>query len=171
MMIAASDSFPHSGRPRSFCSHLAFPKMAVAQRSESDSRLKLRSTVPERNERSTCFAPAVPPCVWLANQTPAAALRDKASLGGSFRLSLSLPWLTSGTANTPAALHPTVRHRPVRRSSRLVVLALRWPYLLFPNDFLRRSNVLPEELPQRQMDGDHDGVPCEQQWCTGPIAK
>ena len=25
--------------------------------------------------------------------------------------------------------------------------------------------------PNVQMDGNHDGVPCEQQWCTGPFAK
>jgi len=25
--------------------------------------------------------------------------------------------------------------------------------------------------PYVQMDGNHDGVPCEQQWCTGPFAK
>lgn len=25
--------------------------------------------------------------------------------------------------------------------------------------------------PGTQMDGNHDGVPCEQQWCTGPLAK
>lgn len=25
--------------------------------------------------------------------------------------------------------------------------------------------------PNVQMDGDHDGVPCEQQWCTSPFAK
>lgn len=25
--------------------------------------------------------------------------------------------------------------------------------------------------PGTQMDGDHDGVPCEQQWCTNPFAK
>lgn len=25
--------------------------------------------------------------------------------------------------------------------------------------------------PDVEMDGDHDGVPCEQQWCTSPIAK
>jgi hypothetical protein len=25
--------------------------------------------------------------------------------------------------------------------------------------------------PGTQMDGNHDGVPCEQQWCTGPGAR
>jgi len=25
--------------------------------------------------------------------------------------------------------------------------------------------------PNVEMDGNHDGVPCEQQWCTGPFAK
>ncbi|HEY8879246.1 MAG TPA: cold shock domain-containing protein [Roseateles sp.] len=25
--------------------------------------------------------------------------------------------------------------------------------------------------PGTQMDGNHDGVPCEQQWCTGPAAR
>lgn len=25
--------------------------------------------------------------------------------------------------------------------------------------------------PNAQMDGNHDGVPCEQQWCTGPFAR
>jgi len=25
--------------------------------------------------------------------------------------------------------------------------------------------------PNVQMDGDYDGVPCEQQWCTSPFAK
>jgi cold shock CspA family protein len=25
--------------------------------------------------------------------------------------------------------------------------------------------------PNTQMDGNHDGVPCEQQWCTSPFAK
>jgi hypothetical protein len=25
--------------------------------------------------------------------------------------------------------------------------------------------------PNTKMDGDHDGIPCEQQWCTGPLAK
>lgn len=25
--------------------------------------------------------------------------------------------------------------------------------------------------PGTQMDGDHDGVPCERQWCTGPLAR
>lgn len=25
--------------------------------------------------------------------------------------------------------------------------------------------------PNAHMDGDHDGVPCEQQWCTSPFAK
>jgi hypothetical protein len=25
--------------------------------------------------------------------------------------------------------------------------------------------------PNVQMDGNHDGVPCEQQWCTSPFAK
>ncbi len=25
--------------------------------------------------------------------------------------------------------------------------------------------------PGTQMDGDHDGVPCEQQWCTSPFAR
>ncbi len=25
--------------------------------------------------------------------------------------------------------------------------------------------------PGTQMDGDHDGIPCEQQWCTGPGAR
>ncbi len=28
-----------------------------------------------------------------------------------------------------------------------------------------------KNCPNVKMDGDHDGVPCEQQWCTGPIAK
>ncbi len=25
--------------------------------------------------------------------------------------------------------------------------------------------------PGTKMDGNNDGVPCEQQWCTGPLAK
>lgn len=25
--------------------------------------------------------------------------------------------------------------------------------------------------PDTEMDGDHDGVPCESQWCTGPLSK
>lgn len=25
--------------------------------------------------------------------------------------------------------------------------------------------------PNTEMDGDHDGVPCESQWCTNPFAK
>ena len=25
--------------------------------------------------------------------------------------------------------------------------------------------------PGTQMDGNHDGIPCEQQWCTGPGAR
>lgn len=25
--------------------------------------------------------------------------------------------------------------------------------------------------PDVKMDGNHDGVPCEQQWCTGPLAR
>ncbi|MGJ7509445.1 cold shock domain-containing protein [Variovorax sp. GT1P44] len=28
-----------------------------------------------------------------------------------------------------------------------------------------------KNCPGTQMDGNHDGVPCEQQWCTGPFAK
>jgi len=28
-----------------------------------------------------------------------------------------------------------------------------------------------KNCPNVQMDGDHDGVPCEQQWCTSPFAK
>lgn len=28
-----------------------------------------------------------------------------------------------------------------------------------------------QNCPNVQMDGDHDGVPCEQQWCTGFFAK
>jgi cold shock CspA family protein len=28
-----------------------------------------------------------------------------------------------------------------------------------------------QNCPNVQMDGDHDGVPCEQQWCTSPFAK
>lgn len=28
-----------------------------------------------------------------------------------------------------------------------------------------------KNCPNVQMDGDHDGVPCEQQWCTGLFAK
>lgn len=28
-----------------------------------------------------------------------------------------------------------------------------------------------KNCPGTQMDGNHDGVPCEQQWCTGPLAK
>lgn len=26
-----------------------------------------------------------------------------------------------------------------------------------------------QHCPGTQMDGDHDGVPCEQQWCSGPL--
>ncbi len=25
--------------------------------------------------------------------------------------------------------------------------------------------------PNTKMDGDHDGIPCEQQWCTSPLSK
>lgn len=28
-----------------------------------------------------------------------------------------------------------------------------------------------QNCPNVKMDGDHDGVPCEQQWCSGPFAK
>jgi cold shock CspA family protein len=28
-----------------------------------------------------------------------------------------------------------------------------------------------KNCPGTRMDGDHDGVPCEQQWCTSPFAK
>ncbi len=28
-----------------------------------------------------------------------------------------------------------------------------------------------KNCPGVEMDGDHDGVPCEQQWCTSPWAK
>lgn len=28
-----------------------------------------------------------------------------------------------------------------------------------------------ENCPGTQMDGNHDGIPCEQQWCTSPFAK
>ena len=28
-----------------------------------------------------------------------------------------------------------------------------------------------KNCPDTHMDGNHDGVPCEQQWCTGPFAK
>lgn len=28
-----------------------------------------------------------------------------------------------------------------------------------------------KNCPGTQMDGDHDGIPCEQQWCTGPFAR
>jgi cold shock CspA family protein len=28
-----------------------------------------------------------------------------------------------------------------------------------------------KNCPGTQMDGDHDGVPCEQQWCTSPFAR
>jgi len=27
-----------------------------------------------------------------------------------------------------------------------------------------------KNCPGVEMDGNHDGVPCEQQWCTGPFA-
>ncbi|MBN8755551.1 excalibur calcium-binding domain-containing protein [Variovorax sp. SCN45] len=26
-----------------------------------------------------------------------------------------------------------------------------------------------KNCPGTPMDGDHDGVPCEQQWCIGPL--
>lgn len=28
-----------------------------------------------------------------------------------------------------------------------------------------------KNCPGTEMDGDHDGVPCEQQWCTGPFSR
>ena len=28
-----------------------------------------------------------------------------------------------------------------------------------------------KNCPGTKMDGNHDGVPCEEQWCTGPLAK
>ena len=28
-----------------------------------------------------------------------------------------------------------------------------------------------KNCPGTTMDGDHDGIPCEQQWCTGPFAR
>lgn len=28
-----------------------------------------------------------------------------------------------------------------------------------------------KNCPGTQMDGDRDGTPCEEQWCTGPLAK
>lgn len=28
-----------------------------------------------------------------------------------------------------------------------------------------------KNCPGTQMDGNHDGIPCEQQWCTSPLAK
>ena len=31
------------------------------------------------------------------------------------------------------------------------------------------SKFFLRNCPDTKMDGDHDGVPCEQQWCTGPL--
>ena len=28
-----------------------------------------------------------------------------------------------------------------------------------------------QNCPGTKMDGNHDGIPCEQQWCTSPLAK
>ncbi|WP_269632339.1 excalibur calcium-binding domain-containing protein [Pelomonas sp. BJYL3] len=28
-----------------------------------------------------------------------------------------------------------------------------------------------QNCPGTEMDGNHDGVPCEQQWCTSPVAR
>lgn len=28
-----------------------------------------------------------------------------------------------------------------------------------------------KNCPDTQMDGDHDGIPCEQQWCTGMFGR
>jgi len=33
------------------------------------------------------------------------------------------------------------------------------------------AKLFLKNCPGVQMDGNHDGVPCEQQWCTSPWAK
>jgi cold shock CspA family protein len=33
------------------------------------------------------------------------------------------------------------------------------------------ARLFLKNCPGVQMDGNHDGVPCEQQWCTSPLAK
>ena len=35
----------------------------------------------------------------------------------------------------------------------------------------REAKFFLKNCPGTKMDGNHDGVPCEQQWCTGPFAK
>ena len=34
----------------------------------------------------------------------------------------------------------------------------------------KEAKFFLQNCPGTKMDGDHDGVPCEQQWCTGPLA-
>ncbi|HEY4083924.1 MAG TPA: cold shock domain-containing protein [Burkholderiaceae bacterium] len=35
----------------------------------------------------------------------------------------------------------------------------------------KEAKFFLKNCPGTRMDGDHDGVPCEQQWCTGPLAE
>lgn len=35
----------------------------------------------------------------------------------------------------------------------------------------REAKFFPDHCPGVQMDGNNDGVPCEQQWCTSPLAQ
>lgn len=35
----------------------------------------------------------------------------------------------------------------------------------------KEAKLFLENCSGMEMDGNHDGVPCEQQWCTGPFAK
>lgn len=34
----------------------------------------------------------------------------------------------------------------------------------------KEAKLFLKNCPSTEMDGDHDGVPCEQQWCTSPFA-
>jgi hypothetical protein len=34
----------------------------------------------------------------------------------------------------------------------------------------KEATLFLQNCPGMEMDGNHDGVPCEQQWCTSPFA-
>ncbi|MBK7989381.1 MAG: cold shock domain-containing protein [Comamonadaceae bacterium] len=42
---------------------------------------------------------------------------------------------------------------------------LRWPQVLQPDEVVPEATLFLQNCPGMEMDGDHDGVPCEEQWC------
>ena len=172
MMIEVTDSSPRSRKAlRSSFISQHFREMAIAQRSESDSHSKLRPTAPERNERSIYFALARSTVRSSRQSMPRRRIEMPGFFGRVIPLIVvALAFYGYSEYSRRVAPNNAVSAAQSRDQTASSFRCDGRTHCSQMTSCAEATFFLRNCL-NVQMDGNHDGIPCEQQWCTRPFAK